>query len=323
MPGCGVHLILAARVLGAGPGSRGDPDRAAFFAGAIGPDMGYFPGGDRFASDLAHYVRAGRLVRALVRAAGARATAAFARGWATHVLADVLLHPPINRAVAELTRGPESGGLTFADDPVGHIRVEQGMDAAFSERFGASALWPGGSRAFIPPAVRLLAAAYRETYRFAPSEHRLLASCRAVGRGVPLLLGYGRVAVRSFGSRDLPAVAVGSGFAAARLATALVPWCPAYAFSRPCPPSERLTAAVLRVIDEFPARFAALEASGFEDLRDYNLDTGEPEEAPYAPAHATRERLRARSAQSADPAGAVVASAPPLARPENRTEFPG
>ncbi len=286
MPGCGVHLVLAARVLGAGPGSETDAARAAFFTGALAPDMGYFPGGDRFASDLAHHVRTGQLVRALARSASGSTAAAFARGWAAHVLADVLVHPLVNRAAAELSRG------TSPDDHVDHIRVEQGLDAVLSARFGASALWPQ-ARAHLPTVVQQLAAAYRETYRFAPLERELTASGRAIARGVPLLLRYGRVAVRAIEGRSLPALAIGGAFAAARLATALAPQRPIYAFSRPCRPSEQLTTEVLKVFEEFPARFAALEASRFADLIDYNLDTGEPEDVPYPPAHATRERLRA------------------------------
>ncbi|WP_171472051.1 zinc dependent phospholipase C family protein [Frigoriglobus tundricola] len=182
--------MLAARVLGTGPGSGTDADRAAFFAGAVAPDMGYFPGGDRFASDLAHYVRTGRLVRALVRAAGASAAAAFARGWATHVLADVLVHPLVNRAAAELTHGTASGALATPDGLVAHLRIEQGMDAALGARFGASALWRGAS---VPSAaiVRLLATAYRETYQFAPPERRLTASCRAVAAASRSCCGTG------------------------------------------------------------------------------------------------------------------------------------
>src|SRR5262249_61645088 len=41
--------------------------RAAFLIGSVAPDMGYFPGGEKFLSDLAHYVRSGALVRALAR----------------------------------------------------------------------------------------------------------------------------------------------------------------------------------------------------------------------------------------------------------------
>ena len=286
MPGCGVHLVLAARVLGTGPGSETDTARAAYFTGAIAPDMGYFPGGDRFASDLAHHVRTGQLVRALSRSASGSEAAAFARGWASHVLADVLVHPLVNRAAAELSRE------TPHDDHVSHIRVEQGMDAVLSARFSASALWPQ-SHNHLPGAVQQLATAYRETYRFAPTERHLTESCRAIARGVPLLLRYGRIAVRALEGRSLPALAVGSAFRAARLATALVPQRLVYAFSRPCRPSEQLTAEVLEVIEEFPARFAALEANGFADLIDYNLDTGKPEDAPHPPARATHERLRA------------------------------
>jgi hypothetical protein len=253
--------------------------------------MGYFPGGDRLTSDLAHYIGAGQLVRALVRSADGRIAAAFARGWATHVLADVLLHPLVNRAVGEW-RGAASGAMTFADDPAAHIRVEQGMDAVLADRCGARALWPGRTRAVLPPVVWLLATAYRATYRFAPSKSALAASCRALRRGTPLLLRYGRAAVHLF-ARRAPAR---GAFAAARFATWLFPNSPAHSFARPCRPPDWLIAESLRVMTEFPTRFAALEANGFADLPDYNLDTGELEDAPYPPSRATREQLRTRVA---------------------------
>jgi hypothetical protein len=296
MPGCGLHLILASRVLAAGPDLTDRAARAAFFAGAVAPDMGYCPGGDRFTSDLAHYVRSGRLARSLAASAGDPAAAAFARGWATHVLADALVHPLINRAAGELVGGRSSRPLTFADDPAAHVRVEQGLDAVIAARFGASALWAAGQRSFIAPAVRLLRDAYAATYGVAPSVRSAAASCRALARGVPLLLGYGRVVGRWFGRTDAVADAAGVAFRAAGAATALFPRSVYHSLARPVAPPDGLVDEIVGVIDAFPARFAAVEARGLADLPDYNLDTGETDEAAarYEPAVDTREALRQR-----------------------------
>ena len=70
MPGVAVHFVLADRVLSRwrGDGVEGasslppfdvsDPASLnAFYHGAVGPDLGYFPGGHRLLSDLAHCVR--------------------------------------------------------------------------------------------------------------------------------------------------------------------------------------------------------------------------------------------------------------------------
>jgi hypothetical protein len=287
MPGCGVHLVIAARVLG--PGPAGAATRAAFLAGAVAPDMGYFPGGDRFVSDLAHYVRSAGLARCLVRAAGGPVAAAFARGWATHVLADGLIHPLINRAAGELTGRP--GPRTFADDPAAHVRVEQGLDAVVGARLGAT--WRVAGRPPAGPVVGPLGEAFARTYGFRPARSALAASVRAADRAVPVLLGYGRAVARRFaGGRGGPAgAATDLLFAAARVATAAVPRSPAAAFARPARPADRLVDEVIRVIDGFPDRFAAAEARGFADLADLNLDTGEPETAPYAPSSDTLDRL--------------------------------
>src|SRR5262245_36459925 len=100
MPGIIVHTLLGTQILDrwrADPTNtpfRPDDDslRATFLSGSMGPDMGMFPGGDPLFSDLAHYVRSGELTRTLVREARTDPQRAFAWGWATHVLADSLIH---------------------------------------------------------------------------------------------------------------------------------------------------------------------------------------------------------------------------------------
>src|SRR5262249_13193581 len=142
--------------------------------------------------DLAHYIRSGQLARSLLRSAPDPVTRAFARGWATHVLADALIHPLINRAAGELLGRGEP--LTFADDPVGHIRVEQALDGVVAARFGYPALPTAGCTAAFGSVVSALETGFRQTYGFAPPISRVAASFRALVRGVPMLLGYGRFA---------------------------------------------------------------------------------------------------------------------------------
>ncbi|MFO8175183.1 MAG: hypothetical protein R6T96_12930, partial [Longimicrobiales bacterium] len=65
MPSVTLHLVLADRVLdqwqaspSTAPFDPFDTDlQNAFHQGAVGPDLGYFPGGHRFLSDLSHLVR--------------------------------------------------------------------------------------------------------------------------------------------------------------------------------------------------------------------------------------------------------------------------
>ena len=260
MPGCGIHLIIAARVLDSSANSMDRVTRLAFLFGAVAPDMGYFPGGDKFTSDLAHYVRSGQLTRALVRSAGDAPAMAFARGWAIHVLADILIHPLVNRAAGELINDQTRKTLTFADDPVSHIRVEQGLDASVAAEFGAPSMWLTGNHSYLGPVARVLDDAYRETYGFSPGQRVLQASSRACVRGVPLLLRYGQAASRWFAGNRTSSLGICAGFLfpTARLLTGCFPRSPLHAFARPVRPPDWLVREVLQVIDSFPTQFTAL-----------------------------------------------------------------
>lgn len=132
MPQPVLHLLLAERTLDrwrargdVAPFDAADRDLAnAFRHGCLAPDYGLFPGGDADLSAIAHRGRTGDLVRALFAAADSPARLAFACGWLSHVLADVAIHPLINRAAAEFAGASHS----LAD----HIRVEVGVDVHFS-----------------------------------------------------------------------------------------------------------------------------------------------------------------------------------------------
>jgi hypothetical protein len=296
MPGCGLHLVLADRVLASGAVPGGAGVRAAFRAGAVAPDMGYFPGGHRFVSDLAHYVRSGALVRALVRCAGDDTARAFALGWATHVLADVSIHPLINRAAGALVHGDPDRPLHFADNPVAHVRVEQGLDATVIGRFSpptVPALPNDGMRSV----GAMLAAAYRETYGPVTSRRKLVGSYRVAARLAPLLLAYLRASAYWFGEPGVPppALVMRVASAAFRATRRLLRGRPLQGLTDPVPAPGWLMDAIDGVVESFPARFADLRA-GLADLADHNLDTGAVSTpAPtYPPAAATVRELGRR-----------------------------
>ncbi|HUJ23621.1 MAG TPA: zinc dependent phospholipase C family protein [Bryobacteraceae bacterium] len=102
------------------------------YGGAIIQDMGYYPFGNRFFSDLAHYVRSGDLLMAMIAEAGDLNEYAFALGSLAHYAADNAGHPmATNRAVAvmypKLAR--KFGSLvTYGDDPPSHLKVEFSFD---------------------------------------------------------------------------------------------------------------------------------------------------------------------------------------------------
>jgi hypothetical protein len=102
------------------------------YAGCILQDMGYYPFGCRFFSDLVHYVRSGSFVENLVRGAQDLDEYAFALGALAHYAADTEGHSiAVNRAVAlqypKLAR-KYGNVVTYADKPVAHMQVEFGFD---------------------------------------------------------------------------------------------------------------------------------------------------------------------------------------------------
>jgi len=101
------------------------------YGGSVVQDMGYYPFGSKYFSDLVHYVRSGDFVSALVRDSSDINEYAFALGALAHYASDNSGHPTINKVVAlsfpKLQRkyGEE---VTYADDPKAHIRTEFGFD---------------------------------------------------------------------------------------------------------------------------------------------------------------------------------------------------
>jgi hypothetical protein len=142
MPGIVLHFLVAEKTLDRWvrsseppPFDPDDPSAVnAFFHGAVGPDLGYFPGGDRFLSDLAHCHKTGHLTRSLISRARTDTERAFAWGWLTHVLADRAIHPWIGRMVGQLTRGSSDIFVDGATDPCAHLQVELGVDTWFGVR---------------------------------------------------------------------------------------------------------------------------------------------------------------------------------------------
>ena len=101
------------------------------YGGSLIQDMGYYPFGNKYFSDLTHYVRSGDFIVILIDDASDLNEYAFALGALAHYSADNLGHPTVNRAVAiefpKLRKkfGPE---VTYADNPKAHIRTEFGFD---------------------------------------------------------------------------------------------------------------------------------------------------------------------------------------------------
>ena len=101
------------------------------YGGSVIQDMGYYPFGNKYFSDLTHYVRSGDFVEALLRDSADVNEYAFALGALAHYASDISGHPVINRIAAiEFPKLHAKYGdqVTYADDPKAHIRTEFGFD---------------------------------------------------------------------------------------------------------------------------------------------------------------------------------------------------
>src|SRR6266704_5939703 len=110
-----------------------DLKRAHAFAygGSLVPDMGYYPFGKKYFSDLLHYVRTGDFVTALLQESTDINEYAFALGALAHYSSDNMGHPTINHVVAiefPKLKAKYGNEVTYADDPKAHIRTEFGFD---------------------------------------------------------------------------------------------------------------------------------------------------------------------------------------------------
>ncbi len=101
------------------------------YGGSMIQDMGYYPFGNKFFSDLLHYVRSGDFVMCLIDESSDLNEYAFALGALAHYASDNAWHPMVNHVVANEFPGLRKkygDVVTYADDPKAHIRAEFGFD---------------------------------------------------------------------------------------------------------------------------------------------------------------------------------------------------
>ena len=102
------------------------------YGGAIIQDMGYYPHGSFFFSDLTHYVRSGDFILALLRDSKDLDGYAFALGALAHYAADSNGHPVgTNRAVPLLyskLKKKYGDSVTYEQDKLAHVKTEFGFD---------------------------------------------------------------------------------------------------------------------------------------------------------------------------------------------------
>jgi hypothetical protein len=141
--------------------------QAYAYGGAIIQDMGYYPYGSPFFSDLTHYVRSGDFILALLRDAKDLPEYAFAIGALAHYAADNDGHRiGTNRAVPILYPGLRKkygDTVAYEDGKLAHVKTEFGFDVLeiARERYA-----PDSYHDFIGFEVSrtVLDQAFRETY---------------------------------------------------------------------------------------------------------------------------------------------------------------
>jgi len=183
------------------------------YGGAIIQDLGYYPHGSKFFSDLTHYMRCGDFVQALLRDAGNLYEYAFALGALAHYAADNEGHKlAVNLAVPLLypkLRRKYGDTVVYEEDPAAHLKTEFGFDVVevAKERFA-----PDAYHEFIgfEVAQPLLERAFRETYGLElasvlDNEPRAIGSYRhAISSTIPKATRVAWVLKKDEIQRDLP-----------------------------------------------------------------------------------------------------------------------
>ncbi|MEO7143136.1 MAG: zinc dependent phospholipase C family protein, partial [Bryobacteraceae bacterium] len=143
------------------------------YGGCVIQDMGYYPLGSHFFSDLTHYVRSGDFIEALIDESQDINEYAFALGALSHYAADNEGHPlAVNRSVADMypkLKAKFGNSVTFAQNPAAHVMVEFSFDVA---QIAGAGYLPKTYRNYIgfKIAKRSLHRAFERTYGFPMSK---------------------------------------------------------------------------------------------------------------------------------------------------------
>ncbi|HWF86843.1 MAG TPA: zinc dependent phospholipase C family protein [Vicinamibacterales bacterium] len=170
--------------------------RGFAYGGSVIQDLGYYPFGSRFFSNLLHYVRSGDFVAAMIRDAHDVNEYAFALGTLAHYTADNTGHPEaVNRSVPLLfpkLRAKYGDRITYAESPSSHIITEFSFDIV---QVAGGGYAPEAYHSFIgfQVAKPVLERAFKETYGLdvtaaLPKEDLALSSYRhAISELIPAI----------------------------------------------------------------------------------------------------------------------------------------
>jgi hypothetical protein len=164
------------------------------YGGCVIQDLGYYPFGSHFFSDLVHYVRTGDFVQALIRDSQNLNEYAFALGALAHYAADNEGHRiATNRAVPILypkLKAKYGDTVAYDQNPPAHLKTEFGFDVL---EVAKGRYAPDAYRDFIGFQVskELLQRAFQETYSlelksvFSDFDLSVATYRRSVGEAIP------------------------------------------------------------------------------------------------------------------------------------------
>lgn len=158
--------------------------RAFAYGGSVIQDLGYYPFGSHFFSNLVHYARSGDFVETMIRDARNVDEYAFALGALAHYAADNTGHPEaVNRAVAMMfpkLRAKYGDAIPYAKSPATHVLVEFSFDVVRA----AAAAYPASvyhEHIGFEVAKPLLERAFRDSYALDVKDAFLFDEDLAIG----------------------------------------------------------------------------------------------------------------------------------------------
>jgi hypothetical protein len=271
-----LHLHLAIGAFSAAFGRRPEErpaELAAFLAGCLAPDVGFFPGGPRVFSRRVHHEATGDLLRSLLTESSSTVDEAFTAGWALHVETDAAIHPLINRQASHPPRAPFSS----ARQDLWHKRIEWGLDC---EILGATAYEPPLWKQELYSPADLLVRAARPLYGGDADPLRLSRGLASLAGWIPRLariLFWSGAVARGATVNSKPHV-----HCVPRVARALAHRLDgvryaedAVALLTPEVPEEGFTLQVLAAADVAVAAFHRGWAESFANVVNRDLDSGQ------------------------------------------------
>lgn len=267
--------------------------------------MGYFARPSLLA-DAVHYVRTTQMARALVACATNDVERAYAWGWVSHVIADIMIHPLINKAAGRWNR--QDRPLSFADNPSLHLRIELGLDAHFHVSGRVEEI----VRCQFLDENNMFSKAILATYGKAFTHGELLACHRNSVVGFRRAVRWSQVIRRQQSlalqpvhwegdeqgiadsvDRDL----VGSLlFAMLKFMSGIRHQSTLYAITHPIPADDHLLGEVAEMTTDVATEFYAALSGKLDEMDNFNLDLGIPsrETMSYPPTRVTLELLQER-----------------------------